>query len=307
MPPQTQIRQDEESLLFAQRALTKIANKIYERTYPFKMANGEIIPVDIMSKYAAESFIEIAEFDVFGLAAIIADYSKGGPRVGVVARRQVYPIKTVGDHCAWSWEEILKAQAHGLPLQEKNLAATRTAYEAYLNKLGYYGDQDYGLPGLLNSNLPRMSAATTFAGAASPDALLALLNSPITAMLTSTNSMEMPARIVLPQRQFQQLGTTMRASNSDISVLAAFLNLQREMGQPIEIIVDDNLKEAGTNKEDVMLILPYDRDAICLGVARDFQLLPVQQINLEYVVHGLGRVIGAMVIRPMSGLIIEGI
>lgn len=303
----TQIRQDEESLLFAQRALTKVASKIYERTYPFKMANGEIIPVDVMSEYAAESFIEIAEWDVYGLAAVIADYSKGGPRVGVVLRRNQYPIKTVGDHCAWSWEEVMKAQAHGLPLQEKNLGATRIAYESYLNRLGYFGDQDFGLPGLLTSNLPRMSAASTFAGAASPDALLALLNGAITSMLVSTNSMEVPARIVLPQRQFQQLGTTMRASNSDTSVLSAFITLQGAMTQSIEVIVDDNLRGAGTNGEDVMLVLPYDPDAICLGVAMDFQLLPVQQLNLEYVVHGLGRVIGAMVIRPMSGLIIEGI
>lgn len=303
----TQIRQDEENLLFAQRALTKVASKIYERTYPFKMANGEVLPVDVMTEYAAESFIEIAEFDVFGLAAVIADYSKGGPRVGVVARRQMYPIKAVGDHCAWSWEEILKAQAHGLPLQEKNLGATRVAYESYLNRLGYFGDQDFGLPGLLTSNLPRMAAASTFAGAASPDALLALLNGAITSMLVSTNSMEIPRRIVLPQKQFQQLGTTMRASSSDVSVLAAFLDLQGKMTQPIEVIVDDNLKGAGTNGEDVMLILPYDPDAICLGIAMDFQLLPVQQQNLEYVVHGLGRVIGAMVIRPMSGLIIEGV
>lgn len=303
----TNIRLDEESLLFAQRSLTKIAEEIYLREYPFMMASGEIIPVKVMPELEAKKYVEIAELDVFGLAAVVADYSKGGPRVGVVARRQLYPIKTVGDHAAWSWEEILFAKAENLPLEDKNLEAARIAYEAYLNKCGYFGDPDYGLPGLLTSNLPRLSAATTFAAAASPDALLALLNSPIAAIRTSTNGFETPKKIVLPQKQFQQIGTTMRASNSDVSVLAAFQDLQTKMSQAATIVVDDNLRGAGTNGEDVMLILPDDSKAICLGVAMDFRLLPPQQQNLEYVVHGLGRVIGAMVIRPMSGLIIEGI
>jgi hypothetical protein len=303
----TATRLDAESLLFAQRQLTAIADMVYKREYPYMMANGEIIPVKILTEYAFKRTIEIKELDVFGLAAVISDYSKGGPRVGLVARRQSYPIKTVGDHAAWSWEELKTAQAEDVPLESDSLEAARDAFEAYVNKLGYFGDSDYGLPGLLTSNLPRLAAATTFAAAASPDALLALLNSPVSTVRTSTNSFETPRKIVMPQKQYQQLGTTMRSSNSDISVLAAFLDLQAKMSQVTEIIVDDNLRGAGTNGEDVMLLLPDDEKAIFLGIPLDFELQEPQQQNLEIVVHGLGRVVGAIVVRPLSGMIVEGI
>lgn len=303
------IRLDEENLLFAQRQLTGIETKVYERDYSrqFKMANGEILPVVVMQEYEAKRFIEIAELDVFGMAEVISDYSKGGPRVGVVARRQQYPIRTIGDHAAWSWEEILMAQAENIPLEEKSLGATRIAYEAKLNRTGYFGDIEYGLPGIFTSNIARMTSATTFAAAANPDALLALLNNPVSALVQATRGFEVPQIVVLPARQGQQVGNTMRSTNSDVSVLSAFLDLQQKLGQVKQVIIDDNLRGAGTNGEDCMLILPDEEEAICLAIAMDYTILPVQQINLEYVVHALGRIIGAMVIRQMSGLIVEGI
>lgn len=305
----TQVRLDEESLLFAQRALTNVAAKVYEVDYSsrFKMANGGIIPVVVASEYATEKYIEIDQLDYFGLAEVIADYSKGGPRVGIVARRQIYPIRTIGDHAAWSWEEIQFAMGKNLPLQAKNLNATRIAFEAKTNKIGYFGDAEYGLPGILTSSLARMISASTFAAASSADSLLALLNSPVAALKTATNGVENPAKVVIPSKQFQQIGTTMRSANSDMSVLSSFLDLQQKMGQVGSVEVDDNLKGAGTNGEDVMLVLPNDEDAMCLMLAMDYTLLPVQQQNLEYVQHAVGRVIGTVVTRPLSGMIVEGI
>lgn len=307
--PETQIRLDEESLLYAQRALTAVAAKVYERDYSaqFKMANGEIIPVVVATEFASEKYIEIDELDFFGLAEVIADYSKGGPRVGVIARRQMYPIRTIGDHAAWSWEEVQIAMGKNLPLKEKNVQATRIAFEAKTNKIGYDGDPDYGLPGILTSNLSRMISSSTFAAASSSDSLLALLNAPVAALKVATNGIENPTKLVMPSKQFQQIGTTMRSSTSDMSVLASFLDLQSKMGQISSVQVDDNLKGAGTNGEDVMLVLPNDQDAICLMLAMDYTLLPVQQINLEYVQHAVGRVIGTVVTRPLSGMIVEGI
>lgn len=302
-------RMDEESLLFAQRSLTGIAAKIYEKDYSaqFKAANGEVCPVRVLSEYADKRYIELLELDMFGMAEVIADYSKGGPKVGVVGRRQTYPIRTIGDHAGWSWEEVLMAKGANVPLEQKNLAATRVAFEAKCNKTFYEGDSDYGLPGILTSNLARMTAATTFAAASSADALLALLNNAVSSVVQATNGMEIPKKIVLPSKQQQQISTTMRSTTSDKTVLQVFLDAQRELGQITSVVVDNNLKGKGTNGEDVMLVLPDDEDAICFALAMDYTLLPVQQLNLEYVQHAVGRIIGAMVIRPFSGLILEGI
>lgn len=142
---------DDETSLFAQRELTKLRAKIYEREYPQKkMANGQILPISVQTEAEWDDFIEVEEYDVVGMAAVIADYSKGGPRVGTVTRRIQYRIKTVGDHVGWSYEEINKARTHNRPLQGQRLRALREGCDNYLNQYAYSGDSDYGLPGIYN-------------------------------------------------------------------------------------------------------------------------------------------------------------
>lgn len=307
---QTQIRMDDESLVLTQEQVKATLTKIYERDYSqrFKAANGEIQPVRVWNEYAAKKYIEIGEYDYFGLAEVIADWSKGGPRVGVKLRRQMYPIRTVGDHCAWSWEEILFARGENIPLEQKNLAATRIAFEAKFNKVCYFGDPDYGLPGLFTSNLGRLTAASTIRAASGFDAKAAIVLNAITA-LKEQNDLAMPKILVLPDKQAQDLGTTTRATagSSSESVLTSILNLQKDLGQIEKVVVDNNLKGAGTNGEDCMLILPDDEEEIVFVLAMDYNALPVQQTNLEYVVHALGRIVGAVVTRIDSGVIVEGI
>lgn len=307
---QTQIRMDDEQLLLTQEQLKGTLTKIYERDYSkrFKAANGEIGPVRIWSEYASKKYVEVGEYDYFGLAEVIADWSKGGPRVGVTMRRQMYPIRTVGDHAAWSWEEILLARGEGVPLQEKNLSATRIAFEAKFNKTCYFGDPDYGLPGLFTSNLGRLNVSSTFRNASGFDAKLAILSNAYTS-LKEQNDLAMPKILVLPEKQVQDIGSTTRATagSSSESVLTAFLNLQKEMGGIEKVVVDNNLKGAGTNGEDCMLLLPDDEEEIVFVMAMDYTVLPVQQTNLEHIVHALGRIIGAVAHRVDSGLIVEGI
>lgn len=306
----TQLRMDAESLVLGQEQVKAALIKVYERDYSkrFKAANGEIQPVRVWSEYASKKYIEIGEFDYFGLAEVIADWSKGGPRVGVTMRRQMYPIRTVGDHCAWSWEEILVAKGEGVPVQEKNLGATRIAFEAKFNKVCYFGDPDYGLPGLFTSNLGRLTVSSTIRSANGFDAKLAILSNAVTS-LKEANDMANPKVLVLPDRQIQDLGTTTRATagSSSESVLMAFMNLQKELGQIEKVVADNSLKGAGTNGEDCMLILPDDEEEIVFVMAMDYTALPVQQTNLEYIVHALGRFIGAVVQRVDSGLIVEGV
>ena len=306
----TQTRLDSESLVLTQEQVKAALVKVYERDYSkrFKAANGEIQPVRVWSEYAAKKYIEIGEFDYFGLAEVIADWSKGGPRVGVTMRRQMYPIRTVGDYCAWSWEEIFIAKGEGVPVQEKNLGATRIAFEAKFNKTCYFGDPDYGLPGLFTSNLGRLTASSTIRAASGFDAKLAILSNAVTA-LKEANDMAAPRILVIPEKQAQDIGNTTRATagSSSESVLTAFINLQKQLGQIDRVVVDNNLKGAGTNGEDCMLILPDDEEEIVFAMAMDYTALPVQQTNLEYVVHALGRIIGAVVTHVDSGLIVEGI
>ena len=302
------VRFDEETTIFTQRELTRVRARVYEREYPMKkMANGEIIPISIQTDFEWDDYIEVEEYDVVGIAAVIADYSKGGPRVGNVVRRVFYKIKTVGDHAGWSWEEINKARTHNKPLREQRLRAAREAADNYLNQGGYDGDTDFGLPGIFTLPIPRFTSIRPFAQATSTDDLLAMLNASVRGMMIATNGMAMPRKLVLPQKQFGQIHDTYRASGSDQSVAEAFLNTQSIQGLISQIICDDNLKGKGDNGTDAGLILPDDEDKICLGVQMPFNMLPEQQINLEFVVHGVMRTSLVQCLYPMESLIIQGI
>jgi hypothetical protein len=306
LPPQ--FRNDDDLALFAQRQLTTIAAKVLDKRYPtFKMISGDIVPVVPMPESMWDEYIEVEEYDVFGAAEVIADYSVGGPRVGTIVRRNFYRIQTLGDHVAWSWLELNQARAKNRPLQAKRLEAARVAYESTADQIGYFGSPEYGLQGILTSQIPRYVSASTFAAAASGDALLALLNAPVSDIMIRTKGLAQPVKVVMPTSQYELIGNTMRATGSDLSVMSQFLTLQQAKGQISQIIVADQLKGAGRNGSDVMLVLPDDEDVICYGLPMDFDVIPEQQTNLEIVVHGLARIAGVLVFKPGECLIVEGI
>ncbi len=298
---------DEDTILFTQRELTKTRAKVYEVEYPqWKMSQGEIIPISIQTDYEWDDFIEVEEYDVVGIAAVIADYSKGGPRVGNKTRRVLYRIKTVGDHVGWSWEEINKARTHNRPLQSLRLRAARMACDRYIQEKCYDGDPDYGLPGLLNLPLTRYYSTTPFAQATGPDDLLALLNAPVGAMMDLTNSMAQPRKLVLPEKQFRQVWTTVRVG-SDMGVAETFANIQSKQGLIDEVICDNNLKKKGDNGTDIGLMLPDDEEKLCIGIQMPFMMLPEQQINLEFVIHAVMRTSLVQCLYPLECMILENI
>jgi len=299
---------DDDLLLFAQRELTKVRAKVYQYEYPNKkMANGEILPLDIQTEAAWDDYIEIEEYDVVGVAAVIADYSKGGPRVGNRARRTRFAIKTVGDHVGVSWEELNKAQAHNKPLKEQRLRAAREAADSYIDMGGYSGDPAYNLPGLFyRSPIPRWYSPTRLADAPDPDDILALLHAPINALMEMSNYRAMPKRLVLGTDLEQYVCQTYR-TNSDLLVIDAFLETQRRLNRIEEVIFDVNLNNKGENGRSAALVLPNDREKACLGIQLPFMMLPEQQQNLELVTHAVMRTSLVQVARPMECLIVEGL
>lgn len=303
-------RLDEDLALFFQRQLTALVTKTQNRVYPeLKIANGDVVPVKDFPELRLKENVEIAEFDLYGIAKVIADYATDFPTVGAVVRRQTYAIKDIGAKTLWSWKELQQSRAENVPLEAKRMEALRTATDRKMNVVGYEGDADFGLPGIFTSQIPRQTAASTFAGAATPDALKAIIDVAVRTVKSNTNSTTTPAMVVLPQVQLDILGDTMRSTNSDITVLQAIKDAQAAKGISLEFVEDNNLKGKGTNGEDCMLILPYDEEKLCFGVAMDFTIPPelTQWTGAQYIVHSLARILGIMAYEPLSALIVEGI
>ncbi len=305
-PRQFEMKYDDATLMFAERALTAIRAKVYEKQYPAqKMANGEILPIEIMTDCDWADEFEIEEYDVYGIASVIADYSKGGTRVGVSARRVRYPIKTVGAHVGYSLEEINKAQYANKPLKEQRLRALREAWNNYMERGGWFGDTDFGLQGIFTLDLPTIVSPQTFAATTSADDLLALLNSYVSAYSVNTLGIEIPRKMVLGQSQYDKVFSTYRAGTNE-TVGEAFLRAQRAQGKIDKIVVEPKLR-AAVNNQDALVILPDDEDKISLAVAVPWMMLPEQVVNLETIIHSLGRTSLVVCKAPLASLIVTNV
>lgn len=302
-----QMRYDDATLEFAERSLTTLRAKVYNKQYPAqKMANGEILPIEIMDDCEWADEFEIEEYDVFGIACVIADYSKGGTRVGTSARRVRYPIRTVGAHCGYSLEEINKARFANKPLKEQRMRALREAWNNYIERGGYFGDPDFGLEGLFTLKLPTQASSMTFAAASTADDLLALLNGYVSGISVDTFGIEIPKKMVMPQFQYDKIFSTYRPQTTE-TVGEAFLRSQRAQGKIENIIVEPKLAKAAPDGTDALLILPDDEDKISLGIPVPWRMLPEQVVNLETIVHALGRTSLVICKSPLSTRIITSV
>jgi hypothetical protein len=312
-----------DTALFAREQLTKQIEKASFKIYPdLKIASGKIMPVVDMPGYAYENEIVITQFDTYGIATVLAASANDGGRVGVVARRISYQIKTLTAFTEIDWLSLKQAQEKGLNIDSKYGYALRRGIDKKINSIGYDGDTAFGLQGIFTSQLPRLSLATTLAAAANGDVMLSLLSNAVSTVVSNGNTLFRPKKIVMPQQQQQLLGNTMRATGSDKTVLAQFLENQRELDQIEEIVVDNTLKGKGENGTDAMLILPFENVAnngsdsdstetypIYFALPMDMELPTEfeQWSDTVYKERAICRTGGVIVEEPLSGAIVSNI
>lgn len=325
---------DNDLMMFARDQLTMTLAKVSNKPYP-TLKYTKLMPVVELQGYAWENEFEVVEFDSFGIATVLADSANDGGLVGVVARRQRYPIKTISDYTRIPWLLIQQAQSKGIPLDSKYASALLYGMEKKNNSIAYDGDPDYGLQGLFTSQLPRMNAASTFAAApgATPEAIsrarIDILNNAVSTVLQNSSGMWVPTTIAMPSRQMQLLANDVFSTTATLSTLAVFKQNQMELGQITEFIVDDSLVGKGDSGTDAMLILPgvmpspmqdVDRPTdtgdstgndypIYYAMALDFTIPPEfqQWHDTIYTERAIERVCGVVVEDFRSGLIVSGI
>lgn len=321
-------------VLYAREQLTMSLAKVTNRAYP-TLKYGQLMPVINLQGYDWENEVEILEYDSFGIATVLADSANDGGLVGVVARRQKYSIKTISDFVRIPWLQIQQSQAKDIPLDSKHAAALVYGMEKKNNSIAYDGDPEYGLQGLFTSQLPRMNAATTFAGVSGTTAedksraRIDILNNAVTTVLQNSSGMWVPTTIAMPSTQIQLLSNDVFSSGIGKSTLTVFLENQALLGQITEVVVDDTLIGKGENGTDAMLILPgvnpmgmmnverptdtgdeSPEDApIYYAIALDFTIPPEfqQWHDTVYNERAVSRVAGVIVEDFRCGLIVSGI
>jgi len=314
-----QLRADGNGLVaFFERELEHRKTKAYD-VLKAPLKGLQLIPVSSEAGAGAES-ITYEQFEETGVAKIIANYADDLPRADVKGKEFTSRVRSIGDSFGYSLQEIRAAQYAGRPLQQKKANAAVRAMQEKWDRIVFYGDAKSGLPGwLTNPNIPSaavaatgQSSGTTFASKlGTPSLIVDDLNKLVHDVVTLTNEVEKPNTIVMPVHQRALLASTRMDSGTDTTILKFFLENNEYVD---EVIGSNRLTAAQLAANGVTgftgdIMIAYDRnpDKVTFEMPQQFEMLPTQERNLEFVTNCHSRVGGVLIYYPLSMNIGEGI
>lgn len=313
------VRADGESAsMFFARELEHVKAQTYD-VVRAPLRAMELIPVDSTAGPGAESIV-YEQYDMTGLAKIVANYADDLPRSDVKGKQFVARIRSIGNSYGYSLQEIRAAQQTGKSLEQRKANAAARAQQEAWNRIAFYGDEEHGLQGwLTNTNIPVDTVENDGDGDATewdtktPQQILRDMNDLVNGIVTRTNGAEQPDTLVLPLKQYTKITTTRADSGTDTTIAQYFLNNNPFIDSiewANEISEDQRASALGDSDPfsgDIMIAYRRDPDSMTLEMPQMFEQLPVQERGLEFVVFCHSRCAGTIVYYPLSQAVGEGI
>ena len=300
---------DASETVFFARQLESVKSRTYDIKFaPFKAL--DLFPVSTDAGPGAEA-ITYRQFEETGIARVISSYADDLPRADVRGKEFISRVKSLGVSYGYSHQEIRAAMHANKPLQTMQASASRRANDQAVNKLAWFGDEEYNLQGLLNNpNIPSASVENDGTGNSTlwvdktPDQILRDLNQFTNAIIDLTKGVETPNTVLLPIEQYTLISSTPRSSTSDTTILDYFLR-----NNPFIDFVDwvPELKEAGPNDSDIFVVYDRNPDKVEIQVPMPFTQYAPQELNLEFIINCESRFGGMLTYYPLSLNIGEGI
>jgi len=278
----------------------------------------DLFPVDSTAGPGADSVV-YQQYDVTGMAKIVADYGDDLPRSDVKGKEFVARVRSIANSYGYSLQEIRSAQLAGKSLeQRKGNAAVRAQRELW-NRIAFYGDEAHNLQGLLtNPNIPAVTVENDGTGDATewatktPAQILRDMNDLVNSIIDRTNGAEQPDTLVLPIDLYTKVMSTPADTGTDTTIGQYFLNnnpFVDSLEWSNEIKASERAKNIASDQYtgEIMVAYRRDPDALMLEMPQMFEQLPVQEDNLEFVVPCHSRIAGLIITYPLSMAIGEGI
>lgn len=294
-------RMDANETAFLARQLEQIRANTYDIKYA-PLDGLRFVPVDTSIDPGVET-VTYRQFEMFGLAKIVADYAKDFPTANVVAREFTSKVKSLGASYEYSIQEMRAATFAGVPLEQRKANAARRAIDQLHNSLVKTGDSAQGLLGFLNqSNTTSFSVPNGAAGTATwvtktPDEIVADMHDIANGIFTSTKGVERPDTILLPLAQYQLIASRRMGDGSDVTILRHFLATS-----PFITTVEAwwELDGAGTLGADRMVCYRRDPDALQYIAPVVFEQFAPQEEGMVLKTHCHARSGGVVVYYPLS-------
>lgn len=292
-------------------ALARQLEHVYAKTYDVKhveLKARRFIPIDTSVDAAAE-FFTYRQWNMFGMARLIANYADDLPRVDALAMEFPAPIKSLGASYGYSIQDMRRSAKTGSQLETRRATAARRAHEQSFDSIMAIGDANAGLTGFLNhANVPIVGAVTGtwVTSAATPLQMIKDLNTLVNSIVTATAELFTPDTLLLDNTAFSIINSTPMSTTGDAdkTVLKFFLD-----NNPYVRNVDQWNKLNTAGAAGVSRAVCYLRsEEVLAGVEpQSFEQFPPQWRNLEAVIPTHSRIGGVRVQYPLAIAYMDGL
>lgn len=247
-------------------------------------------------------------------AKIVTGKSTDIPRADVFSSEFPTPLRMVASSFVYDVQELQQAAMSGFAIDAERAMACRDSIEQELNRIAFFGDAAYGLPGLLNNTNVTVLAAIANGGQTvwnnsgtikAAAGILADLTLMIGTVRGATNGLYELNTIVLPTALMTVLRMTpwSVAGGSDMTLL---MFLQKNYpGITFEEAIElDTANAAGTGPR----IVGYVKDETVLDelIAGEYEQLPPQPEGLGFVNIGWAVTGGTRIRKPKAVVFLDG-
>lgn len=294
-------RMDANETAFLARQLEEIRAKSYDIKYA-PLDAVSFLPVDTSIDPGVEA-VTYRQYEMFGMAKIVADYANDFPTANVVAREFTSKVKSLGASYQYSIQEMRAASFSGVPLEQRKANAARRAIDQLHNTLARVGSSGDGLLGFLNQSnttsftVPNGAAGTATWSTKTPDEIVADMHDIANGIVTSTKGVEVPDTILLPLAQHQLIASRRMGDGSDTTILAFFLATSPWIKQ---VLPWHELDGAGALGVDRMVCYRKDPDALQYIAPVVFEQFAPQEEGMVLKTHCHARSGGVVVYYPLS-------
>lgn len=300
---------DANETFFFARELEFIKSRSYDILYT-EMKSFFLIPISTEAGPGAES-ITYQSFNSTGMAKVISSFADDLPRADVRGQEFTQTVKSIGCSYGYTLQDIRAAQMAGRSLTDRQSRAARLAHDQKVNRLAWFGDDLYNLPGFLNNpNVPAAPVPADGTGNTTewinktPDQILRDLNLIANTVAQTTKGVESPDTMLLPIAQYTLIASTPRSANSDTTILEYFIQ-NNPFIKNVELVPE--LTGAGPMGEDIMMAYRKSPDKVTMEIPMAYTQHPPQERVLEFVIPCESRYGGIIFYYPLSANIGEGI
>lgn len=300
-------RFDANESAFLERQLTQLRQQVYTVQYA-ELLGRSLLPIATDIAPTADTYV-YAVYDRKGRARIAGNGVNDIPRVDLIAYEVTGKVRNVEAAYGWDINAMREAARLGMDLPTMKANAAKAAIETGIDEMLAFGDlslstgqSNVGCAGIINNadviaqGIVTPSFASSFAGLTA-DQQIANLNQITNIIVNGSSQRWLPDTLAVSPAIFNTIASMPRSSTSDTSVLNWF----RTNSPYIKNVVQwYRLTGAGVSGKD--RAIAFKRDPLVLEgiIPLEFEALPPQPTNFEFVVPCWARCGGVKVYQPQA-------